>query len=241
MTLLHTGPDVAQDAGLRYVSDQTPGWTRKPHGRGFTYLDAHGNRLPDPDAQRVRDLVIPPAWQDVWVCPDPDGHLQVTGRDQQGRKVYRYHDRWNDHRNRCKFDALVRFAHALPTIREHIARDLDQPCASRRRVLATVVQLLQSTHIRIGNDQYAKANGSYGLTTLRRKHVRIDGQHIRFEFTGKSGKQHQIDLEDAQLARSLEACSDLPGYELFKYIDEAGDKQRIDSGEVNGYLHEITG
>ncbi len=229
-------------AGLRYVSDEQPGYARKRWGRGFRYFDRRGRPVSDAATrQRFKDLEIPPAWEDVWICPDPRGHLQATGRDARGRKVYLYHERWRTHRDRTKYDNLSEFGHALPAIREQIERDLARDGLPRDKVLAMVVKLLEATMIRVGNTAYAKNNGHYGLTTLRRKHVELNGDTVTFSFKGKSGREHEIALTDRTLAEQLERCCDLPGYELFKYIDDDGDKCVVDSGEVNEYLERIAG
>jgi DNA topoisomerase-1 len=185
--------------------------------------------------------VIPPAWTNVWICPRSDGHLQATGRDARGRKQYRYHPRWNTLRDAEKFDRILEFARALPALRRRLEADLREPPLSRRRVLAVVVRLLETTLIRVGNDEYARANGSYGLTTLEDRHVEVSGSHVVFRFRAKSGVRQQIDLDDPELARSVRRCRDLPGQRLFQYVDEDGRRQSIESGDVNAYLRELTG
>jgi DNA topoisomerase-1 len=191
--------------------------------------------------QRIKALAIPPAWTDVWICADPRGHLQATGRDARGRKQYRYHPRWRDVRDEVKYGRLIAFAGALPKIRARTQADLRKPGLPRQKVLATVVQLLEKTFIRVGNEEYAKQNGSVGLTTMRDQHAKVNGTSVRFEFRGKSGVQHAVDLRDKRLARIVKACRDLPGYELFQYVDGDGTREVIDSADVNEYLREITG
>ncbi len=232
----------ARAAGLRYVCNDTKGITREMGPLGFMYRGPDGQRIEDEETlTRIRKLVIPPAWTDVWVCPSPKGHLQATGRDARGRKQYRYHARWRHVRDDTKYDRMVAFAEALPRIRERTERDLRLPGLPRAKVLATVVQLLEKTLIRVGNDEYARANKSFGLTTLRDRHVEVTGSKVRFEFRGKSGKSHTIDLHNRTLARIVQRCRDLPGYELFQYVDEDGARQVVDSADVNEYLREITG
>ena len=232
----------ARAAGLRYVSDQSPGLRRKRVGKGFIYLDSGGRTLRDAETiGRIKRLAVPPAWTDVWICPDPRGHLQATGRDVRGRKQYRYHARWREVRDAVKYDRMLAFAESLPRIREHTDRDLERPDLPREKVLATIVRLLEDTRIRIGNDEYRKENGSYGLTTLRNRHVNVIGADVRFTFRGKSGKQHTIELHDRRMARIIKRFLEIPGQELFKYVDDAGEVKAIDSADVNEYLHEITG
>jgi DNA topoisomerase-1 len=232
----------AKWAGLRYTTDSGPGIRRKRNGSGFVYTGVDGRPVRDPaELRRIRSLVIPPAWTDVWICPDARGHLQATGRDARGRKQYRYHPRWREVRDETKYDRLIGFAQALPVIRRHTAQDLRKRGLAREKVLATVVQLLEKTLIRVGNDEYAKQNRSFGLTTLRDGHVDVKGERVRFSFRGKSGVEHEVDLADRRLARVVRQCRDLPGYELFQYVDEDGKRQTIGSEEVNAYLKEITG
>jgi DNA topoisomerase-1 len=233
---------AARDAGLRYTTDARPGIRRTRHGSTFRYHDPHGRRVTNRDElARIRALVIPPAWQDVWICPDPRGHLQATGRDARGRKQYRYHPRWREVRDETKYDRIVGFAHALPQIRQRTARDLKRAGMPREKVLATVVRLLEKTLIRVGNDEYARQNQSYGLTTLRDSHVKVDGARVRFTFRGKSGIEHDIDLNDRYLARLVRACRDIPGYDLFQYVNGDGQRQTIGSADVNAYLKELSG
>lgn len=235
---------AAKKAGLRYVHDEMVGIHRQSVGRGFSYELPNGDRLkPGPEKDRIEALVIPPNWQDVWICTDPDGHLQATGRDDKGRKQYRYHPDWRKLRNLQKFDRMVPFGLALPALREQTQADLSLRNLSKRKVTAAIVQLLDQTLIRVGNTQYAKQNKSYGLTTLRDKHVDIskDKKHIDFHFKGKSGVEHHIEIDDPKLAEVVKRCQDIPGYELFQYYDEAGDRQTVDSGDVNEYLKAVTG
>lgn len=232
----------AREAGLRYTSDAQPGIRRTKHGSTFRYHAPNGRRITDAaELARIRALVIPPAWQDVWICTDPRGHIQATGRDARGRKQYRYHARWRQVRDETKYDRMIGFAEKLPRIRQRTARDLTRDGMPREKVLATVVRLLEKTLIRVGNGEYARQNRSYGLTTLRDSHVRVAGARVRFAFRGKSGIEHEIDLEDRHLARIVRACRALPGYELFQYLDETGARQVIGSADVNAYLREVGG
>src|SRR6184192_3885836 len=232
----------ARAAGLRYVPDQSPGIQRKRVGKGFTYLDTDGRTVRDPETiHRIKGLAIPPAWTDVWICPDPRGHLQATGRDARGRKQYRYHPRWREVRDAVKYDRMLAFAAALPKIREHTDSDLERPDMPREKVLAAVVRLLEETRIRIGNEEYRKENGSFGLTTLRNRHVEVMGSDVRFSFRGKSGKLHHVDLQDRRLARIMKRFLEIPGQELFQFLDESGEAKPIDSADVNAYLREISG
>jgi DNA topoisomerase-1 len=234
--------ESARAAGLRYVSDQSPGIRRKRAGKGFTYLAPDGRTSRDAQTiRRIKSLAIPPAWTDVWICPDPRGHLQATGRDARGRKQYRYHPRWREVRDGVKYDRMLAFAEALPKIREQTDGDLERPGLPREKVLATIVRLLEETRIRIGNDEYRKENGSYGLTTLRNRHVDVIGSEVRFTFKGKSGRQHKIELHDRRMARIIKRFLEIPGQELFKYVDGDGEVKAIDSADVNEYLREITG
>ncbi len=233
---------TAQAAGLRYVSDSVPGIRRLRSGKGFRYVGPNGRALRDPGIlNRIRSLAIPPAYRDVWICPNPNGHIQATGRDARGRKQYRYHPRWREVRDETKFGRMLDFSAALPRIRRRVERDLAGSGLPREKVLATVVRLLECTGIRVGNDEYLRANGSFGLTTLRDDHVEISGSTLRFQFRGKSGKIHKVDLNDPRLARIVRRCQALPGEELFQYVDEAGEQQTIGSGDVNDYLREISG
>ena len=234
------GVQSARSAGLRYVTDDRPGITRKMGRLGFEYY-RNGRRLRRPaELKRIARLAIPPAWTDVWICPDPRGHVQATGRDARGRKQYRYHPEWRVGRDETKFDRMLDFAAALPKIRARTAADLAQPGLTRDKVLATVVQLLERSAIRVGNEEYARANGSFGLTTLQDKHVAVRGSTVRFEFRGKSGKRHSISVDDRRLARIVKHCRDLPGQELFQYVEE-GHRRKVGSGDVNDYLKAVTG
>ena len=227
--------------GLRYVTDAAPGIRRRRAGRGFTYVDVNGTRVDDPEAlARIRTLAIPPAWTDVWICSMSNGHLQATGRDARGRKQYRYHDRWRQVRDEAKFEQLAEFGRALTPIRRGVQRDLLLDGLPREKVLATVVQLMDTEYARIGNLSYAKENESFGLTTLRDKHVDITRARVRFEFTGKSGKAQTFDVEDPRLIRIVKRCRDLPGYDLFQYVEDDGTRRTIGSGEVNDYLREVS-
>ena len=232
----------AQVAGLRYVTDKTPGIKRVKKGSGFRYLTPTGSALHDAkEIQRIKSLAIPPAWTDVWICPNPLGHLQATGRDARGRKQHRYHPRWRQVRDEAKYHRILDFAERLPPLRRAVDTDLAVPGLSRRKVTAAVVQLLEKTLIRVGNDEYARDNNSYGLTTMRSSHARISGATVRFRFKGKSGKFHDISFSDARLARIVRKCQELSGRELFQYLDDAGDVQDIGSADVNEYLREVTG
>jgi DNA topoisomerase I len=232
----------AQAAGLRYVSDTQPGIRRKRAGKGFMYLGPDGKTIRDAkELARIRSLAIPPAYTDVWICPSPNGHIQATGRDARGRKQYRYHPKWREVRDETKFGRMLGFSQALPKIRARLERDLSLPGLPREKVLATVVRLLECTCIRVGNDEYAKSNRSFGLTTLQDRHVEISGSNLRFEFRGKSGKMHKVDLNDRRLARIVERCQDLPGEDLFQYLDDDDVRQTIGSGDVNEYIREISG
>jgi DNA topoisomerase-1 len=234
--------ESAREAGLRYVTDEMPGIVRKRSGKGFTYIGPDGKPVRDDEQlKRIRALAVPPAWTDVWICADPRGHIQATGRDDRGRKQYRYHPRWREVRDETKYGRMVAFGDALPTIRKKVAEDLAKPGLRREKVLAAVIRLLETTLIRVGNDEYAKSNHSYGLTTLRDRHVEIDGSVIRFEFEAKGGKRRVVDLRDRTLARIVQRCRDLPGYELFQYVDEGGERRTVGSDDVNEYLREITG
>jgi DNA topoisomerase-1 len=224
------------------VSDDEPGIGREMGPLGFRYRAPAGRLIRDAATlKRIRALVIPPAWTDVWICTDARGHIQATGRDARGRKQYRYHAQWRVTRDETKFDRMQDFAAVLPRIRARTAADLARPGLPREKVLATVVQLLEKSMIRVGNDEYAKANRSFGLTTLKNKHVDVKGATLRFEFRGKSGKQHCVDVSDRRLARIVKQCRDLPGQELFQYIDDDGRRCDVTSSDVNGYLKEITG
>ena len=234
--------EAAEAAGLRYVTDRSPGIRRKRAGTGFSYVGPDGNTIRDAKVlARIRALAIPPAYRDVWICPSPNGHIQATGRDARGRKQYRYHPRWREVRDETKFGRMLAFSEVLPEIRKRVERDLGLPGLPRAKVLATVVRLLECTGIRVGNDEYARANDSFGLTTLRDHHVEVAGSTISFDFRGKSGKNHNVELSDRRLARIVRRCQALPGEELFQYVDEHGEQQTVGSGDVNDYLREITG
>ena len=234
--------EAAEEAGLRYVSDEQPGITRRRVGKGFTYRLPKGGPVTDPATlKRIRSLAIPPAWTQVWICPHADGHIQATGRDQKGRKQYRYHPRWREVRDAAKYDHMLDFARALPAIRARVEEDMRRPGLPREKVLATVVHLLDTTLIRVGNDDYARRNRSYGLTTLQNRHVEVAGAELRFTFKGKSGRTWQLGVRDRRVARIVKACQELPGQELFQYRDEDGTLRDVTSADVNAYLREITG
>ncbi|MCC9167636.1 DNA topoisomerase IB [Pontibacter harenae] len=239
---LHADPSLsAAWAGLRYTSDASAGITRKKAGKGFYYVNAKGEKVEDEKTlERINKLVIPPAWTDVWISPHPKGHLQATGRDAKGRKQYLYHEGWKKVRNLTKFSRMVAFGKQLPHIREQIEKDMRSPKLNRQKVTALVLTIMDNALIRIGNRAYAKENKSYGLTTLRDRHVKVEGSKIRFMFKGKKGVEHEIDLKDRRLARLVKKCRDIPGYDLFQYYDEEGNRQTLDSGDVNEYLHEVT-
>ncbi|HTG33463.1 MAG TPA: DNA topoisomerase IB [Thermoanaerobaculia bacterium] len=234
--------ESAKAAGLRYVTDDEPGIRRQRRGKGFTYIDPQGRTVKDEKTlERIQKLVIPPAWTDVWICPRPNGHLQATGRDARGRKQYRYHANWREVRDETKFGRMIAFGESLPKIRERIDRDMSQRGLGREKVLATVVKLLETTLIRVGNKEYVKQNNSFGLTTLRDQHVDVDGATLRFEFRGKSGKEHSVEVHDRRLARIVKQCRDVPGQKLFQYLDGDGERQSVSSEDVNAYLRETTG
>ena len=225
---------------LRHATDAKPGIARAKAGQGFTYRDAGGRRVRDRETlDRIQSLAVPPAWTDVWICPDPLGHLQATGRDAKGRKVYRYHPRYRQRRETAKYERLVAFARALPAIRRQVDRDLARPGLPREKVLAAVVRLLELTLIRVGNDEYRRLNRSFGLTTLRDRHATVRGSSIRFRFKGKSGREHEVGLRDRRLAAVVRRCQDLPGQELFQYLGEDGEPVEIASDDVNEYLRAI--
>lgn len=233
---------AAKAARLRYVTDDRPGITRHRAGKGFAYRDPDGRPLRDrAEIARIRALAVPPAWTDVWICPDPNGHLQAVGKDARGRKQYRYHPRWREVRDETKFEHLLAFGRALPRIRGRVDADLRRPGLPREKVLAAVVRLMEYTHGRVGNAEYTKQNRTYGLTTLRNDHVRIRGARIEVKFRGKHGIVQHRKLTDSRLARIIENCSDLPGEELFQYLDETGEPRLVTSSDVNDYLREISG
>lgn len=232
----------AKAAGLRYVTDTKPGIKRKRWGKGFRYTDADGKTVRDKETlARIKALVIPPAWTNVWICPNPSGHLQVTGRDARGRKQSRYHPRWREVRDETKYERMILFGTALPQIRERVEQDLALRGLPRQKVLATIVRLMETTLIRVGNEEYARENKSYGLTTMRNKHVEVDGSTVTFRFQGKSGIKHSVDITDRRIARIVQRCEDLPGYELFQYVERDGMTHSVDSADVNEYLREIAG
>ena len=233
--------EAAKSAGLRYVSDAKPGITRKRWRKGFHYFDSEGARVLERETlSRIKSLAIPPAWNDVWICSSPKGHLQATGRDARGRKQSRYHPHWREVRDENKYERLFSFGGALPTIRERVEQDLARPALPREKILAAVVRLMETTLIRVGNVEYARQNQSYGLTTMRGKHVQVDGSTITFKFQGKSGVRHAVDITDRRLARIVQRCQDIPGYELFQYVGGDGLHHAIDSADVNDYLREAT-
>ncbi len=224
-------------AQLRYVDDGMPGIRRRRQRGRFIYLDPDGARIRDPDeVHRINQLAIPPAYRDVWICPDPNGHLQATGRDARGRKQYRYHPLWNENRNSAKYERLLSFGSALPQLRARIDKHLGETGMGREKVMATVVALLDETLIRVGNRRYARENNSYGLTTLRNRHINVNGSQIRFSFKGKSGIEHDVSLTSPRLARILRRCLDLPGQQLFQYLDEEGQRHSVGSHDVNDFL-----
>jgi DNA topoisomerase-1 len=235
-------PAEIRAAGLTYSSEIEPGLRRRRAGPRFRYVGPNGRPLTDRRAlDRVRALAIPPAWTDVWICPDADGHLQATGRDQRGRKQYRYHTRWREVRDEAKFGRMAAFGRALPAIRKRVTQELAEPRLGKEKVIALVVRLLETTLIRVGNEEYVATNGSYGLTTLRNRHVRVAGTRIVFAFRAKSGKDQRVDLADRRIARLVRACRDLPGQRLFQYIDEDGEPRAVTSTDVNAWLRETTG
>ena len=235
-------PDFLADSELIYVSDEDVGYARVKSGRGFSYRDCDGKTIHSAkELKRLKALVIPPAWTDVWICADPNGHILATGRDDKGRKQYIYHPRWNELTSEQKFSQLRDFGNCLPVIRQQTEAHLRKQKLTREKVLAVVVRLLEKSLIRIGNEAYTRHNDSYGLTTLQDEHVQITGKRITFEFRGKSGKDHEIDLEDKRLAGLVKACRDIPGQHLFQYYDTDGQPHPLGSGDVNAYLREITG
>ena len=234
--------ESAKAAGLRYVSDRRPGIGRKRAGRGWSYLGLDGTPIRDrKELERFAALAIPPAYTEVWISPHPNGHIQATGRDARGRKQYRYHPRWREVRDETKYGRMVAFAQALPALRARVEKDLASPGLTRPKVLATVVRLLEVSLIRVGNQEYARTNESFGLTTMRDEHVDVAGATLRFVFRGKGGKEHRVHVHDQRLSRIVQRSQDLPGEELFQYVDDDGERQTIDSGDVNDYLREITG
>ncbi|HTU83156.1 MAG TPA: hypothetical protein VMF61_13560 [Candidatus Acidoferrales bacterium] len=233
---------VARLAGLRYMSDDTPGIRRRRRGRSFEYLDPAGRTVRDPrELARIKSLAVPPAYRDVWIAPVADAHVQATGRDARGRKQYRYHPRWREVRDETKYARMLEFARALPAIRRRVKLDLGRKGMVRERVLATVVRLLETTAIRVGNDEYARDNGSFGLTTLRNAHARVRGTQVSFRFRGKSGVRHAVSLDEPQLAKIVRGCLDLPGQQLFEYVEADASVHAVDSYDVNAYIREISG
>jgi DNA topoisomerase-1 len=231
----------ARAAGLRYVRDDEPGIERRRCGRGFSYRDPNGETIRDPERQRLVELAIPPAWTRVWICTSPRGHLQATGFDEKGRKQYLYHPRWNEVRQAEKYSRMLQLGVALPAIRRRVRSDLRSPHLDRNRVLAAIVRILDETGVRVGNERYRTQNGSYGLTTLRCKHVDIDGPAVELHFRGKAGMEQEIVVEDPALAAIIRQCHELPGYELFQYLDDEDRPRTVDSSDVNHYLEEIAG
>ncbi|KYG98512.1 DNA topoisomerase IB [Bradyrhizobium sp. DOA1] len=230
------------EEGLRYVSDSAPGYTRKRTGTTFSYYDQDGERITDASiVRRIKSIGIPPAYESVWICPSANGHIQATGIDARGRKQYRYHPKWRELRDQNKYEHIIQFAVALPALRERVAADMKRDGLPREKVLATIVSLLEKTLIRVGNAEYAEKNKSYGLTTMRRKHVAVGRGVLRFDFTGKSGKQWKLRVEDKRIAAIVKRCAEIPGHELFKYLDDDGQPRTVDSGDVNAYIKDITG
>ena len=233
---------ISSDADLNYVSDHDPGIRRKARHGGFDYLYPSGDKVQEAAVlERIRKLAIPPAYTDVWISPDPLGHIQATGRDKRGRKQYRYHPGWRARRDASKYDRMAAFGRALPRLRARVEADLSRRGMPREKVLAAVVRLLELTLIRVGNDEYVKKNKSFGLTTLRKRHVDVHGAAVLFEFRGKSGKQHRTGVQDRRLARLIHACEELPGQRLFQYVDEDGHARAVGSHDVNAYLHQAIG
>jgi DNA topoisomerase-1 len=233
---------AAKEAGLTYTHLDRPGISRKRTGKHFAYFDYSGKKISDPQViDRINHLVIPPAYKDVWINPSPRGHIQAVGKDARGRTQYRYHPRWRETRDSSKYGKMIEFGNALPRIRRRVATDLRLPGLKRNKVLATIVKLLETTLIRVGNEEYAKSNKSFGLTTIRNRHVEVKGSKIHFNFRGKSGVEHAIDLQDKRLAKVIRSCQELPEQELFEYVDEEGGRHPISSSDVNQYLKEISG
>src|SRR5262245_11152424 len=241
-TVVVDAVEAAEEAGLRYVNDERPGYCRKPKGKDFEYLDTEGKAIRDEQRLlRIKRLAVPPAWTDVWICPTPNGHIQATGRDARSRKQYRYHDRWREVRDENKFDRLAQFAKTLPSIRRRVGQDLKLHDLPQQKVLATIVRLLERTFIRVGNEEYARENKSFGLTTLKNRHVKVKGAQMLFRFRGKSGRQHEVDVTDRKVAKVIAKCQDLPGQDLFQYVDEDGEVRNVTSEDVNEYLRQIAG
>jgi DNA topoisomerase I len=233
---------AAKSSGLRYVTDAIPGYRRKRSGPTFRYFDQNGKPIRDKeDLARIKALAIPPAWSDVWISPFANSHLQATGRDARRRKQYRYHKRWSEMRDQTKYERMLLVGEKLPELRARIARDLSKPGLAREKVIATVVKLLETTFIRVGNEEYARENRSFGLTTLRNNHVKVTGDKIRFRFRGKSGVGHELEMENPRIARIVKRCQELPGQQLFEYVDDDGETRTVESSDVNEYLREVTG
>ncbi|HYD56202.1 MAG TPA: DNA topoisomerase IB [Burkholderiales bacterium] len=240
--MAQTEKQTARDAGLRYVTDAQRGIARRRSGRAFRYVAADGSAVRDAGTlARIRSLAIPPAWRAVWICASADGHIQATGRDARGRKQYRYHRRWREARDETKYDRVGAFVKALPRIRRRVRADLARPGLPREKILAAIVRLLETTFMRVGNEAYARENDSFGLTTLRERQVRISGDRLRFQFRGKSGVQHRIEVSDPSLARIVRRMQDLPGEELFQYVDEDGKQRLVESTDVNAYIRAAAG
>ena len=234
--------EAAKDAGLVYINGDEPGIRRMRSGRGFRYLEPGGRAVTDDRTlARIKALAVPPAWKDVWICPSPRGHIQATGIDAAGRKQYRYHEGWRAMRDRTKYDRMIPFGEALPSMRKRVREDLALPGLPREKILATIVRLIDLTYIRVGNARYAKANGSFGLTTMRARHADVNGSTVRFEFKGKSGKEHVVDVRDPRIAKIVKRCQEIPGQRLFQYLSEEGDRRPISSDDVNEYLRHISG
>lgn len=241
-SLINGSEEAAEEAGLQYVSDDRRGYSRRSKNGDFEYLDTEGRKIRDEQRLlRIRHLAIPPAWTDVWICPSPTGHIQATGRDARRRKQYRYHESWRKIRDENKFARLADFAAALPKIRRRVSQDIRLSRLPRQKVLATVVRLLERTFIRIGNEEYARENKSFGLTTMRNRHVMVKGARLRFRFRGKSGREHEVDVTDRRIAKIVAKCQDLPGQDLFEYVDDDDEVRDVTSQDVNAYLREITG
>lgn len=239
--LISESEEIAEMAGLKYVTDSIPGFQRRKNGKGFVYFDKAGTKVTEErHLKRFESLVIPPAWTDVWICPTANGHIQATGRDIKGRKQYRYHPKWNDISNDNKFSKIVLFGERLPEIRERIEEDFKKRSLIKEKVLALIVKLLEETMIRVGNAEYALQNDSYGLTTLKNHHLEEDGNILQLVFKGKSGKHWNVKIKDRRIISAIKKCQELPGQELFQYVDETGNIQTIDSSDVNNYLREIT-
>jgi DNA topoisomerase-1 len=235
-------PAFAEAAGLTSVNDNEPGITRVKKGEGFAYVDARGKAITDAATlDRIAKLVLPPAWTDVWISADPNGHIQATARDQRGRKQYKYHPKWREQRDETKYARMAAFGRALPRLRKRVEADLSARGLTREKVLAAVVRVMEMTLIRVGNDEYARQNKSFGLTTLRDRHVKFQGSSAVFEFTGKSGKTHRTGIRDRRLSRIIKACQDVPGQRLFQYIDADGARHGVTSTDVNAYIREATG